>query len=59
MPGVRAAALPLARWADARLTDRDRLIYLNRGYVILDTVIEALAGRPYADHVSSDRICAG
>lgn len=40
------------RWAETRLTDRDRLMYLNRGYVILGALVSALADRPYADHVT-------
>lgn len=41
------------RWGEVRLTDRDRLMYLNRGYVVLGAVVETLADRPYAEHVSN------
>lgn len=40
------------RWAETRLTDRDRLMYLNRGYVILGALVATLADRTYAEHVT-------
>lgn len=40
------------RWTEHRLTERDRLMYLNRGYVVLGALIASLADRPYADHVA-------
>lgn len=39
------------RWAQTRLTDRDRAMYLNRGYVVLGALVAAVADRPYAEHV--------
>lgn len=39
------------RWTEDRLSDRKRLMYLNRGYVVLGALIESLANRPYAEHV--------
>jgi CubicO group peptidase (beta-lactamase class C family) len=40
------------RWAEQRLTDRDRVMYLNRGYVVLGALVSALADRPYPEHVT-------
>lgn len=40
------------RWAADRLPDRDRVMYLNRGYVVLGALIASLADRPYAKHVT-------
>lgn len=39
------------RWADERLTDRERLMYYNGGYVVLGALVRELADRPFAEHL--------
>lgn len=40
--------------ADQRVVDDDRFMYSDRGYGILGLIVEAVAGRPYAEAVAAN-----
>lgn len=39
---------------DRRITDHERLMYSNRGYLILGEIVEAVSGRTHSEYIESE-----